>query len=156
MVLKTMAEGDLDKTITARELSHRLKTPFDTTSKVMQAMNNAGILKSSQGVKGGYSLNKDLSRLSYRVLTEVIEGSNFMYRCATKQDTCSYTDFCTISPSVRRLNELAIKYFDQIMVEEILNTNTHEYFANKVPSGDMSKEDEENEDSSSNVNENTL
>jgi len=128
MVLKTMCDGDLTISTTARELSQSLKTPFDTTSKVMQSMNNAGILKSIQGVKGGYVLNCDLSTISYSRFAEIIEGEKFMYRCAAKQDICDYVHFCNISRFVRNINRMSIEFFDRVNMEEILETSTKQYF----------------------------
>ena len=56
MVLKLMSDRDETELTSAREVCEMFKTPFDTTSKVMQIMNNAGILSSVQGVKE-YNVN---------------------------------------------------------------------------------------------------
>ena len=40
----------------------------------MQVMNNHDVLKSVKGIKGGYSLNKSLSEITYMGLVQMIEG----------------------------------------------------------------------------------
>ena len=64
MALKIMGEKEEDSIITVREICDALKTPFDTTAKVMQAMNHHGIVKSIQGLRGGYTLHKNLSDIT--------------------------------------------------------------------------------------------
>jgi DNA-binding IscR family transcriptional regulator len=81
MVLKAMKDKELSDLTTAREVCDRYNTPFDTTAKVMQQMNTAGILHSHKGVKGGYTLARDLASISYIELSQLIEGKSFMMDC---------------------------------------------------------------------------
>ena len=56
MALKFMAEEKaIGKITSAREICDKFNTPFDTTAKVMQAMNHHKILNSVKGTKGGYT-----------------------------------------------------------------------------------------------------
>ena len=74
-VLKFISEEKSDgEPTTAREVCSNFNTPFDTTSKVMQAMNNAGILHSEKGIKGGYALAKKRFReISYFDLVNAVD-----------------------------------------------------------------------------------
>ena len=54
IALKLMLEKEQGELTTAREVSDKFHTPFDTTAKVMQMMNSARMLESVKGVKGGY------------------------------------------------------------------------------------------------------
>lgn len=104
---------------TAREISDRYKTPFDTTSKVMQQMNNSGILASIQGVKGGYKLAHDLKSLSYLQLVELIEGRKAKTSC--KSGKCSLLDSCNIIGPIEKLNEYLIYFFQGLSIHELLD-----------------------------------
>jgi Rrf2 family protein len=116
MVLKLMKEKD--SLTTAREVCDQFKTPFDTTAKVMQLMNNAGILQSQKGVKGGYTLARDLSEVSYLELVELIEGKSFMMDC--HDGPCELYHQCNISRPIKRLNDYLLYIFNSLTVAELL------------------------------------
>ena len=46
IVLKYMGEHPFGELHSAREICDKFKLPFDTTAKVMQSMNNKGLLNS--------------------------------------------------------------------------------------------------------------
>jgi Rrf2 family protein len=118
MVLKAMKEKDLHELTTAREVCDRYNTPFDTTAKVMQQMNGAGILHSHKGVKGGYTLARDLASISYIELAELIEGKSFMMDC--HEGPCDLIHSCNISQPIKRLNDYLINIFNSLTLHELL------------------------------------
>jgi Rrf2 family protein len=118
MVLKLMKEKDPHDLTTAREVCDRFLTPFDTTAKVMQLMNNADILHSHKGVKGGYTLARDLSQITYLELAELIEGKSFMMDC--HEGPCELLNQCNISQPIKRLNDYVINIFNSLTLMELL------------------------------------
>lgn len=118
MVLKLMKEKGPGELTTAREVCDRYETPFDTTAKVMQLMNNAGILHSHKGVKGGYTLAQDLNRVSYMALVQLIEGKSFMMDC--HEGPCELIQKCNISQPIKRLNDYLINIFNALTLNELL------------------------------------
>jgi Rrf2 family protein len=118
MALKLMKEKNLSELTTAREVCDRFETPFDTTSKVMQLMNNCGILLSHKGVKGGYTLARDLFDVSYMELVELIEGKSFMMDC--HEGPCDLYHKCNITQPIKRLNDYLINIFNSISLNELL------------------------------------
>ncbi|HLE11672.1 MAG: hypothetical protein A2504_15760 [Bdellovibrionales bacterium RIFOXYD12_FULL_39_22] len=109
--------GDLT---TAREICQKFNTPFDTTAKVMQSMNNHGILNSIQGVKGGYAISLDLSQISYIKLTKIIEGKSSTIACDGKSH-CQRKKCCNIVGPIQALNNKLTKYLDKISLQELLS-----------------------------------
>lgn len=118
MVLKLMKEKGLLELTTAREVCDRYQTPFDTTAKVMQQMNGASILHSHKGVKGGYTLARDLSSISYLELAELIEGKSFMMDC--HEGPCDLYHTCNISQPIKRLNDYLLSIFHSLTLNELL------------------------------------
>jgi Rrf2 family protein len=118
MVLKLMKDKGPQELTTAREVCDRYETPFDTTAKVMQLMNTAGILHSQKGVKGGYTISKDLSEVSYLELVELIEGKSFMMDC--HEGPCELINKCNISQPIKRLNDYLITIFNSLSLNELL------------------------------------
>lgn len=123
MVLKLMKEKGVNELTSAREVCDRFETPFDTTAKVMQQMNNAGILLSHKGVKGGYTLARELSQITYMELVELIEGKSFMMDCHDRGDDrgpCDLYHKCNISQPIKRLNDYLINIFSALTLNELL------------------------------------
>lgn len=118
MVLKFMKGKGPDELTTAREVCDKYHTPFDTTAKVMQLMNNADLLHSHKGVKGGYTLSRDLSEISYVDLVQMIEGKSFMMDC--HEGPCDLFKSCNIAQPIRRLNDYIINIFSTLTLSEIL------------------------------------
>lgn len=118
MVLKLMKDKDANELTTAREVCDKFETPFDTTAKVMQLMNTAGILHSQKGVKGGYTLSGDLSQVSYMALVEIIEGKSFMMDC--HEGPCELIHQCNIGQPIKRLNDYLINIFNALSLNELL------------------------------------
>jgi Rrf2 family protein len=118
MVLKLMQDKDTSDLTTAREVCDQYELPFDTTAKVMQQMNGAGILHSHKGVKGGYTLARDLSSISYIELAELIEGKSFMMDC--HEGPCDLFHSCNISQPIKRLNDYILNIFRSLSLQELL------------------------------------
>lgn len=118
MVLKLMKDKGQNELTTAREACDRYDLPFDTTAKVMQQMNGAEILHSLKGVKGGYTLARELSSISYIELAELIEGKSFMMDC--HEGPCDLIHSCNISQPIKRLNDYLINIFSSLTLHELL------------------------------------
>lgn len=122
MALKFMADkNDYSPLVSAREICDAFHTPFDTTAKVMQVMNNHDILKSVKGIKGGYSLNKNLSDITYMELVLMIEGRLDVGRvCTNHKGTCELIAKCNISTPVENLNKKLNTFLENLTLAELL------------------------------------
>tara|TARA_B100001971_G_scaffold200866_1_gene212902 strand:+ start:619 stop:1074 length:456 start_codon:yes stop_codon:yes gene_type:complete len=118
IALKLMLEKEQGELTTAREVSDKFHTPFDTTAKVMQMMNSARMLESVKGVKGGYYLSCDLSNVSYMDLAEMIEGKSLSIDCETVK--CSLLGSCNISGPIKKLDQYLNVFFRDLSVKELL------------------------------------
>ncbi len=104
----------------AREISERFQLPFDTTSKVMQAMNSAGILSSSQGIKGGYGLQKPLDTISFLELCQVLEGHSYLVNCEIEGKGCELACSCNIVSPMKELTKKVQGFLQNLSLAEIL------------------------------------
>ena len=123
MALRFMSENKADGPTSARELCDRFQTPFDTTAKVMQAMNNAGILSSVQGTKGGYTLAKKLEDISYLEISEIVEGKKEASICHSKGKPCDLLSNCNIHAPVASLNIKINSYLGTLTLKELFSGN---------------------------------
>lgn len=126
MALKFMADkstpDNLEHTLTsAREVCDEFQTPFDTTAKVMQLMNNQDILKSVKGIKGGYSLNKPLEEITYMQLVRLIEGKvDTGSVCMNNKGKCELFSKCNISTPLELLNKKLNVFLESLTIADLL------------------------------------
>ncbi len=125
MALKYMShqnsEGGEAKLTSAREICDQFKTPFDTTAKVLQLMNNQGLLNSTKGIKGGYSLAVPLSHVTFSQLTEIIDGKNKTGSfCQSAKGRCDLYESCNIVTPIDLLSKKVNEYLSGLTLEELL------------------------------------
>lgn len=125
IALKYMASQEEGRLTSAREICDRFKTPFDTTAKVLQVMNNKGLLTSSKGIKGGYALAKPLSSITFTELGTMIEGGQEFRRfCESSKGLCDLYDICNIVTPIDSLNNKINSFLNQLSLEELLFQQT--------------------------------
>lgn len=127
MALKFMADKQVQELegenvlTSAREICDEFNIPFDTTAKVMQQMNNQEILKSTKGIKGGYSLNKSLDEITYMELVRLVEGKKEIGRvCSGNNGTCELFEKCNITTPVEKLNSKLNAFLETLSLSELL------------------------------------
>jgi len=105
---------------TAREICSKFNLPFDTTSKVMQAMNNAKILNSEKGIKGGYALAKKLTEISYLDLVHIVDPkSNDEEFCQSHKGLCDLYSSCNIVKPIDKLNATLNGYLKNLTIDQL-------------------------------------
>ena len=123
--MKTKSPGELSS---AKEISQQFHIPFDATARVMQILAQKNILKSEQGVNGGYQIVKDLNKISLGELMEFILGPVFLAKCLHKEDLvespCEVIEHCSIMSPMSTLNRKLNEFYNGIKVGELLDTKS--------------------------------
>ena len=121
--MRAKAPGELTS---AKEISQTYGCPFDVTSRVMQVLAQKGLLRSEQGAHGGYQLTKDLSRVSFFELTEMILGPVAVAKCmhgkSDADSSCEIREKCNIVSPVQSLNRKLIDFYRGLSLAELLET----------------------------------
>jgi Rrf2 family protein len=120
MALADMQAANPGQLFSARELCARHQVPFDVMSKTMQRLGRAGILRSVQGVQGGYQIIKDLSRISLLDLMEAVLGGVATVNCLKKGVECPLAETCNVSGPMRVLDARLRKLYADIRVGELI------------------------------------
>ena len=121
MALKYIMEKESRGLTTARELCDHFGTPFDTTAKVLQIMNQNDILGSVKGINGGYALKMSLSNVSFNELTKIIDGKNHTdHFCHGTKGLCELSKTCNIATPLDTLNKKIKNYLNTISLQDLL------------------------------------
>ncbi len=122
IVLKYMSQKKPGQLSTAKEMSEKFNAPFDATSRVLQIMSQNGILKSEQGAQGGYQIIKELQRVSFHQLNEMILGPIAIAKCISKEGEgdCELQSSCNILSPIRLLNQKFLEFLKDLSVAEAI------------------------------------
>ena len=120
MVLGAIQHAPEELLFSARALATELNIPFDVTAKAMQSMNRAGILRSTQGKRGGYRIARDLQTVSLETLIEAVGPPPALTACLHHGKKCQYEKYCSIQTSVARLDQRVRALFKEVSVLELI------------------------------------
>jgi Rrf2 family protein len=117
-----MAMKPLGNVVTTKELSNEYDLPYELLAKILQKLARAGVVRSLQGVKGGYTLAMRPEELKVSVVIRIIEDSKPMVaECYTDgPDSCYLFYNCTIRRPLGKLQRNLNVLFDKMTVQEII------------------------------------
>lgn len=115
------APGELS---TAKEISQLYGCPFDVLARSLQVLAQSEILKSVAGASGGYLLVRDLSRLNFHELVEVLAGPVGVAKCLHEsvEGRCEIKATCNIISPINNLNRRLTEFYQRLPVSELLET----------------------------------
>jgi Rrf2 family protein len=122
IVLHHMAMKPMGHLYTAKELAKEYDLPYELLAKVLQKLTRGGVIRSSQGVRGGYALAKRPDQLTVASIIRIIEESKPMVaECYTEgPESCYLFDVCTIRRPLGKLQRNLNVLFDRMTVSEII------------------------------------
>lgn len=100
--------------IDAHKISESENIPPRFTLKILRKLTNAGLTKSFRGVTGGYSLNREPEKITFRDVIEAIDGPIYINRCLYDENHCNLhrtTNTCDIH---RELSKVRVKVIDEL------------------------------------------
>lgn len=87
--------------VSGREIAAQEKLPADYVEQILLRLRRAGIVQSTRGARGGYSLADTPEAISVRDVIKASELSTFDLHCVTHpidDDRCSASHECSIRP----------------------------------------------------------
>lgn len=118
--LKALSQKSSRDLASAKEISIIYGAPFDVVSRVLQILNQAGIVKSIQGVQGGYHLLKSLDDVTFHELIEVIEGPLALVKCIHDSEGCEMIKSCNIISPIALLNDKINDFYKTIKISDLI------------------------------------
>lgn len=104
-----------------KEVSDLYGCSFDVTSRVLQKMAQAGILRSVHGAQGGYQIVRDLKSVSFYELNSLLTGPLGIAKCLHDDGgECEIRSSCNIVSPVQRLNERLRLFYQSLPVADLV------------------------------------
>ena len=108
---------------TIRDISEKQHIPQNYLAKIMRKLVQKGLLSSSPGPEGGYSLRKSTDEISLKDVYEAIEGDMQLIDCMEKNVVCELFNSCSQRSVWDHLQLHTLNFLNDISVEDIAKTN---------------------------------
>lgn len=120
MALKHMSQKRPGELTSAKEVAAAYQCPFDATARVMQLMASHGILRAEHGAFGGYQITKDLGKVSFYDLVELIQGPTAIVKCLLKDEVCEIQQSCNIVSPLSVLNNKLGDFYRNVNLRDLV------------------------------------
>ena len=87
--------------VTGREIAAQEKLPADYVEQILLRLRRAGVIASTRGARGGYTLARPAAEISIRAVIHASELETFDLHCVShpvETDRCSASHNCSIRP----------------------------------------------------------
>jgi len=91
--------------ISTRAAAAEEHVPYQLACKLMQKLNNAKLVTSCMGPKGGFVLAAEPLKISLLDVVEAIQGPINMNRCLLSENTCPQRTTCTVRSKLASLQK---------------------------------------------------
>ncbi len=78
------------------EISETMSIPRTFTSKILQKLTKAGIVRSVRGVGGGFTLNREPGKITLLDVIEAVEGPIKVNVCVIDRKSCDRVETCSV------------------------------------------------------------
>jgi len=123
MAVKFMAKKPDGNSATAKEISEGYNIPYDLLSKVLQQLTKKKVIKSFQGIRGGYSLTRTPDNLTLYDIIRAVEPNYQIAECmqsGSSEKDCTYFNCCMIRDPLAKVQKEIDKLFKSVTIYEIL------------------------------------
>jgi Rrf2 family protein len=119
MAMKHLALKSDTATISAREIAGEYQIPIELMAKVLQRLARRGLLVSTQGTRGGYTLSKSTASISVADIIEAIDGPLTVTACSTSDDHCGQYAKCNVRDPLWRIKDRILEALSTCSLAEI-------------------------------------
>lgn len=117
----TYLAGCSGRSVTSREIARTLKVSHAHLSKVLQRLQRAGIVNSSRGPQGGFSLARSADRVTLLQVYEAIEGRLRLDRCLFDRPVCNGEN-CLLGSLLVKFNQEIKEHLQNTRLSALRNT----------------------------------
>lgn len=121
-VMLDIAINEKDEFVSLNDIAIRQEISNKYLEKIIRLLNNAGYLKSSRGITGGYKLARKPEGYKVGDILRTVEGNLAPVSCLSdKTITCNKKNKCMTLPFWKGLDHVIENYVDSKTLNDLLN-----------------------------------
>jgi len=105
--------------VSAREIAEQYDIPIELMAKVLQRLVRSGLLVSTQGTRGGYTLRRPAGSISVADVIQAIDGPFTVTACSTENSGCEQYSKCSIRDPLWQIRERIAEALGTVSVAEL-------------------------------------
>jgi FeS assembly SUF system regulator len=103
----------------AREIAEQYDIPIELMAKVLQRLVRTGLLASTQGTRGGYTLSRAPHSISMADVIQAIDGPLTVTACSSEKNDCEQYSKCSIRDSLWQIRERIAAALSTVTLSEM-------------------------------------
>lgn len=120
LALTHLAASTESGSVRSRDIAERFAIPFNLLAKIMQRLARAGLLASSPGRSGGYTLARSADEITVGAVLAAVEGGPALAQCMRGNHAdCEQSKRCTIREPLARINSRVFRMLDAIPLSDL-------------------------------------
>ena len=119
MAVRHLALPDGASSTSAREIAEQYDIPLELMAKVLQRLVREGLLVSTQGTRGGYTLSRVPAAISVSDVIQAIDGPFTVTACSTDNNDCDQYSKCSIRDPLWQIRERIAATLDTVTIAEM-------------------------------------
>jgi Rrf2 family protein len=119
MAMKHLAQNSGASSTSAREIAEQYDIPIELMAKVLQRLVRIGLLASTQGTRGGYTLGRPPATISVADVIEAIDGPFTVTACSTEKNDCEQYSKCSVRDPLWQIRERIAAALGTVTLAEI-------------------------------------
>jgi FeS assembly SUF system regulator len=119
IAMKHLAQQSKTFSASAREIAEQYNIPLELMAKVLQRLARRGLLTSTQGTRGGYTLQRSALSISVAEVIEVIDGPLAVTACSTDDNGCEQFEKCSIRDPLWQIRTRIVEVLGIVSLAEM-------------------------------------
>src|SRR6187455_1521755 len=112
-------QGSPTASTSARDIAERYDIPIELMAKVLQRLVRTGLLASTQGTRGGYTLSRPPKSISIADVIQAIDGPFTVTACSTEKHDCEQYSKCSVRDPLWQLRERIVAALSTVTLSEM-------------------------------------
>lgn len=114
-----LAQQQPGKVSLISEIAHASDVPQTFLAKIFQSFAKLGIVNSSRGTGGGFTLGRLAASITLREVVEAVEGPIIPNRCLIGTGYCDRGGHCNVHQVWRTVQTQVVNILDSVTIEEL-------------------------------------
>ena len=119
MAMKHLALKVDATSTSAREIAEQYDIPIELMAKVLQRLVRTGLLISTQGTRGGYTLSRPSGSISVADVIQAIDGPFTVTACSSEKHDCEQFSKCNIRDPLWQIRERIAEALERVTIAEM-------------------------------------